>query len=283
MPANLPAEWYAIEKKYLEAKTLDEKIFWLEKLISVTPKHKGTEKLLANLRKRLSKLKNLKEEKKRKVGSQFFEFKKEGDIVVCFLGVANSGKSYLINKITNSNLESSEVPYETKLPKSVMKLQDGILFQLVEIPSSLENKFLQIARISDFNFFILDLAQDIEFQLNIINELKEKGIKFEILKNEKREKFKIENEEIESDKILEYVWNKLNKIRVFTKPPGKSVENKAIILERGSKVIDVIKKINKEFIKNFKFAKIIRNGRTTKVGLDFILEDKDIIEIRTSI
>ena len=283
MPANLPAEWYAIEKKYLEAKTLDEKIFWLEKLISVTPKHKGTEKLLANLRKRLSKLKNLKEEKKRKVGRQFFEFKKEGDIVVCFLGVANSGKSYLINKITNSNLESSEVPYETKLPKSVMKLQDGILFQLVEIPSSLENKFLQIARISDFNFFILDLTQDIEFQLNIINELKEKGIKFEILKNEKREKFKIENEEIESDKILEYVWNKLNKIRVFTKPPGKSVENKAIILERGSKVIDVIKKINKEFIKNFKFAKIIRNGKTTKVGLDFILEDKDIIEIRTSI
>jgi ribosome-interacting GTPase 1 len=283
MPANLPAEWYAIEKKYLEAKTLDEKIFWLEKLISVTPKHKGTEKLLANLRKRLSKLKNLKEEKKRKVGRQFFEFKKEGDIVVCFLGVANSGKSYLINKITNSNLESSEVPYETKLPKSVMKLQDGILFQLVEIPSSLENKFLQIARISDFNFFILDLTQDIEFQLNIINELKEKGIKFEILKNEKREKFKIENEEIESDKILEYVWNKLNKIRVFTKPPGKSIENKAIILERGSKVIDVIKKINKDFVKNFKFAKIIRNGKTTKVGLDFILEDKDIIEIRTSI
>jgi ribosome-interacting GTPase 1 len=283
MPANLPAEWYSIERKYLEAKTIDEKIFWLEKLISATPKHKGTENLLANLRKRLAKLRELKERRKKKVGKPFFEFKKEGDIMVCFLGVANSGKSYIINKIANSNLESTDVPFETKIPKSIMKLEDGVLFQLVEIPSTFQNEFLQIARISNFNFFILDTSKDIEFQEKIMKDLEEKGIKFEILKNKRSETFEIENSSISADKILKYVWEKLNKIRVFTKPPGKEISERAIVLKKGSKVVDVLREINEELVKKFKFAKIIRNGKTIKVGLDFVLEDKDIIEIRISI
>jgi len=283
MPANLPAEWYSIERKYLEAKTIDEKIFWLEKLISATPKHKGTENLLANLRKRLAKLKELKEKKMKKVGKSFFEFKKSGDVIVCFLGIANSGKSYIINKIANSNLESTDLPFETKIPKSIMKLEDGVLFQLVEIPSTFQNEFLQIARISDFNFFVLDTSKDIEFQEKVIKNLKKKGIKFEILKNKGGEMFEIENSLISVDKILKYVWEKLNKIRVFTKPPGKEISERAILLKKGSKVIDVLKEINEELTKKFKFAKIVRNGKIIKVGLDFTLEDKDIIEIRTSI
>ena len=130
MPANLPAEWYATERKYLDAKTLEEKIYWLEKLISVTPRHKGTENLLADLRKRLSKLKAALEKKSKKAGGYSF-FKKTGSILVSLLGTTNSGKSYWLNRLCGTNLESSEKEYETKKPKSGMFIFEGIDFQIV--------------------------------------------------------------------------------------------------------------------------------------------------------
>jgi len=57
MPANLPPEYFKAEQKYLSAKTLEERIIATQELIRVTPKHKGTEKLLSNLKRRLAKLK----------------------------------------------------------------------------------------------------------------------------------------------------------------------------------------------------------------------------------
>jgi hypothetical protein len=45
MPTNLPREWSLIENEYREAKSLDEKIETLKRLISATPKNKATENL----------------------------------------------------------------------------------------------------------------------------------------------------------------------------------------------------------------------------------------------
>ena len=56
MPANLPPEYYDAEKKYKEASTPSEKIIALEALIATIPKHKGTDKIRADFRRRLSKL-----------------------------------------------------------------------------------------------------------------------------------------------------------------------------------------------------------------------------------
>jgi hypothetical protein len=56
MPTNLPREWSLIDEEYRAAKNLDEKIEALKRLIAATPKHKGTSHLLAELRKKLSKL-----------------------------------------------------------------------------------------------------------------------------------------------------------------------------------------------------------------------------------
>ena len=55
MPANLPAEWYILNEKIKEAKSLEEKIELIKKLIGITPKHKGTENVLADLRRRSEK------------------------------------------------------------------------------------------------------------------------------------------------------------------------------------------------------------------------------------
>ncbi len=57
MPANLPPEYFAAEKKFKQSSEPSEKIAALKDLIATVPKHKGTDKLRADLRKRLSKLK----------------------------------------------------------------------------------------------------------------------------------------------------------------------------------------------------------------------------------
>ncbi|MEM5830387.1 MAG: TGS domain-containing protein [Candidatus Aenigmatarchaeota archaeon] len=285
MPANLPAEWYAIEKKYLEAKTLEEKIFWLEKLIGKTPKHKGTENLLADLRKRLSKLKALLEKKSKKVGSSYTYFKKVGSIVVSILGIANSGKSYWLNKLCNTNLDSSEAEYETKEPKSGIFLLEGIEFQLVEIPSFFLDRHMWIPRISDANIFLISDALDLDAQLKVYEEIKNKyelNNLFLVINDVLKKDLKINALKMsEHEKVFSEIWKSLNKIRVFTKPPGKEVSDKALILDKNSTVLDAIREINESMIEKFKFCIVYRNGKEIRVGQNFVLEDKDIIEIRT--
>ncbi|MEM5828417.1 MAG: TGS domain-containing protein [Candidatus Aenigmatarchaeota archaeon] len=285
MPANLPAEWYAIEKKYLEAKTLEEKIFWLEKLIGKTPKHKGTENLLADLRKRLSKLKSLLEKKSKKVGGTYTYFKKVGSVIVSILGIANSGKSYWLNKLCNTNLESSEIEYETKEPKSGIFVFEGIEFQLVEIPSFFLSKHMWIPRISDANIFLISDALDLDSQLKIYEEVKNKyelNNVFLVVNDVLKKELKINALKMsEYEKVFSEIWKSLNKIRVFTKPPGKEVSEKALILDKNSTVFDAIREIDERMIEKFKSCIVYRNGKEIRVGQNFILEDKDIIEIRT--
>ena len=67
MPTNLTPEYADLEKKYLKAKTLVEKVNALQEYLSAIPKHKGTEKLRSQVKTKLSKLRmELEKEEKRK-------------------------------------------------------------------------------------------------------------------------------------------------------------------------------------------------------------------------
>jgi ribosome-interacting GTPase 1 len=65
MPANLPPEYYEAEKRFKQAASMQEKVAALEDLISSVPKHKGTDKIRADLRRRLSKLREESAKKKK--------------------------------------------------------------------------------------------------------------------------------------------------------------------------------------------------------------------------
>jgi len=56
MPANLPPHYFEAEKRFREAKTTEGKIEALEEMLTIMPKHKGTDKLRADLRRRIGKL-----------------------------------------------------------------------------------------------------------------------------------------------------------------------------------------------------------------------------------
>ena len=54
MPANLSPDYHAAEDKYRHAESAQDKIAALEKMFAALPKHKGTEKMQADIRRRLS-------------------------------------------------------------------------------------------------------------------------------------------------------------------------------------------------------------------------------------
>ncbi|MEM2001751.1 MAG: GTPase, partial [Candidatus Methanomethylicaceae archaeon] len=119
MPANLPPQAKAAERRYIEAKTLPEKIKYLQEFISSIPEHKGNEKMRGYLRRRLAQLKaELEEQKKRKVGGGGggFAVKKEGAAQVVMLGMTGSGKSSLLMRVTNAKPEVSDHQFTTREP-----------------------------------------------------------------------------------------------------------------------------------------------------------------------
>ena len=188
VPANLPPQAKAAERRYTEAKILPEKIKYLQEFISTIPEHKGNEKMRGYLRRRLAQLKDeLEDQKKRRAvggGGGGFSFKKEGAAQVVILGMTGSGKSSLLMKATNAKSEVADHPFTTKQPVPGMMPFEDIQFQLIDTPAIFENvrngawgsQLLSLARNADGVLIILDAKDSInQFRL-IINELISAGI-----------------------------------------------------------------------------------------------------------
>jgi hypothetical protein len=165
MPANLPPEYFEAEKRFRDATSSQEKIACLEELISTVPKHKGTDKLRADLRRRLSKLKSTSEAKRG--GSRqasVYTIDKEGAGQVVLVGPANVGKSALLTALTNATPEIAEFPFATWGPTPGMMSMEDIQIQLIDTPplsrEFVEPEMLNLVRRADLVLLILDLSAD---------------------------------------------------------------------------------------------------------------------------
>ncbi|MFC2134170.1 GTPase [Bacteroidota bacterium] len=168
MPTNLPPEYYAVEKDYKEAKDPKEKARLLEELISTIPKHKGTDKLRASLRQKLSKLKTAAQSKKKGAKQEsLFHIEKEGDGRISLIGCANVGKSTLVAHLTHAKPEISDYPFSTWIPTPGMMMCKDIQLQLIDTPpinrDFVESEFFDLVRTSDLIMLMIDL-QDFPFQ-----------------------------------------------------------------------------------------------------------------------
>jgi small GTP-binding protein len=177
MPTNLPPQYFDAEKRFREAKTTPEKVEALEAMLAIMPHHKGTDKLRAGLRKRLSKLRD--EQERRKGGSRaaLFSVKREGAGQVALVGVPNAGKSQLMAALTNAEPEVGDYPFTTQLPQAGMAPFENIQIQLVDLPPlSLEHTehwAFNIMRGADALLVVLDLSQDPVSELETIREILE--------------------------------------------------------------------------------------------------------------
>lgn len=187
MPANLPAE---AKKKYREASLArkpEEKIKKLEEFMSLFPKHKGTENLRAQVKRKISLLKKEIEEKKHKkagVGGPKVFIEKEGDTQIVILGPTNVGRSSLLSLLTNSKVAISSYPYTTTEPTPGMFNYQDLQLQMVEAPALMEGsaeggawglQTLTSARNADGLIFMVDLSQNPTEQFSLISRELEKA------------------------------------------------------------------------------------------------------------
>lgn len=89
---------------------------------------------------------------------------------------------------------------------------------------------------------------------------------------------------IDRRKLLEDLLRITGRIRVFTKPIHlKTYVEKPVVVKAGSTVRDVAEQIHSSLLKTFKYAVVWRRelfpNRPTRVGLDYVLRDNDVIEI----
>ncbi len=135
MPANLTPQYHAAEKQYRQANTAEEKLEALHQMLAVIPKHKGTDKLQADIKRRISQLKE--QGRKAKTAAKktpFWVIEKIGAGQVPVLGAPNAGKSALIAHVTSADLRVADYPFTTQAPAPAMMPYQDIQFQLIDTP-----------------------------------------------------------------------------------------------------------------------------------------------------
>ncbi len=187
MPANLPPEYHKLEEKYRQARSPEEKLKITEEMLSVVPKHKGTENLRALLKRRLAKLREEveKRRKQKSGGGPDYHVKKEGAAQVALVGPPNVGKSTLLRKLTNAEPEVAPYPYSTRKPVPGMMEYKDVQIQLVEVPPVHEgfvhgegSRFVGVIRSADAVCIMVDLSEDPVDQLKtVLGELDSAAIK----------------------------------------------------------------------------------------------------------
>jgi len=166
-----------------------EKIKLMREFVSLCPKHKGTSRLLANVKRRIVELQEeIEKAKTHKKGGRgrSFAIPKDGAGQIVILGETNTGKSSLLSALTNANPDISPIPFTTQKPVIGMLPYEDLQFQLIEAPSIIKgasegrmagSQTLGLARNADGLILMVDLTRDPVAQFKIVkNELEESGI-----------------------------------------------------------------------------------------------------------
>jgi hypothetical protein len=142
MPANLTPQYLAAEQKYREAKTLPDKLRALREMLTVMPKHKGTDRLQGDIKRKIAKLSEEIEHVKKSSGKRYNEYvPREGAGQVVLLGAPNAGKSSIVDRLTHATPEVGPYPFTTKKPLPAMMAYEDIQIQMVDMPPITETYY----------------------------------------------------------------------------------------------------------------------------------------------
>jgi ribosome-interacting GTPase 1 len=162
MPANLTPEYLEAERRFKSAKTTAEKIATLEEMFATIPRHKGTEKMQADIKRRLAKLRNEQSKRPASRAGLIYKVDKEGAGQLALIGPPNSGKSALVRRLTHATPEVADYPFTTRGPHPGMMAFEDIQFQLVDLPpvhpEVHESWVYQIIRNADAALAVVDLS-----------------------------------------------------------------------------------------------------------------------------
>lgn len=136
MPANLTPEYKAAAEAFRRAREPQERLDCLREMLRVIPRHKGTDHLQADLKRRVRELDEEVQAPKRSGARSgpSLVVRPEGAAQIALLGPPNSGKSLLHARLTGSGAKSGPYPYTTQYPEPGMTRWQDVSFQLVDLP-----------------------------------------------------------------------------------------------------------------------------------------------------
>jgi ribosome-interacting GTPase 1 len=310
MPANLTPDYFKAEQWYRTATTAEEKILALEQMLAVMPKHKGTDKLKADLRQKLSATKAGEEKQKKSGGVDIFHVPRGGAGQVVLLGMPNCGKSSIVGLLTDAKVHIADFPFATHAPvPGIMKFED-VPIELVDMPP-ITADFVMPGQVGtyrncDIIAMVIDLSADIDEQWKVcLDYLESKNLlpgkkticictKTDAAGENTVEKAKaicenrfalvavsvLSGEGMgELPKVL---FEQLRIIRIYAKPPGKKPDmTEPFTIPAGSTVFDLARVIHREFAEKLKAARIWGTGvyEGQSVQRHHVLQDKDIVEL----
>ncbi len=180
MPANLTPQYLEAEKNFRMAKSPLEKIACLEEMLSVMPKHKGTDHLRADIRTKIAKLtQSLDKRTATQRASMMIEKVGAGQVAV--IGPPNTGKSQIVASLTKATPTVAAYPFTTQNAMPGMMAYENIQIQLIDTPPLSEQPpewwVMNIIRRADALLVVVDLTADPLSQLELVlTRLQEKKI-----------------------------------------------------------------------------------------------------------
>ena len=166
MPANLTPQYAQAEEEYKKAKTAEERLAALKRMYAVMPKHKGTEKLQADLKTKISQAREEIEHEKRspKKGGVSYKIPRQGAGQYVLVGGPNAGKSRLLTRLTRATPEVAPYPFTTREPHAGMMDWEDVQVQLIDTPpitaDYIESYVSSMVRSADAALLLLDLGDD---------------------------------------------------------------------------------------------------------------------------
>jgi small GTP-binding protein len=198
--------------------TIDEQIAQIEEVLRKTPHHKATNGFIGAMRAKIARLKDKEIEMTGKSGGGGgggYSVKKQGDATIVLVGPPSSGKSTLINSLTNA--ESKVAPYAfttvTVIP-GMLKYNQAYI-QILDIPGLIEGaregkgkgkEVLSVARNADMLIVMTDV-QRVDHIAKMYSELEGAGIRI----NQEKPKVLIEKKAEGGLEIFSNIKQKIDK------------------------------------------------------------------------
>jgi len=180
MPANLTPQYMNAEKKYKEARTDRERLQALKEMLATIPKHKGTDKLQADIKRRIARLREEMQHGGKGSKHQFrFHVDKEGLPQLVLVGLPNVGKSQLLAALTNATPEIASYPYTTRMYLPGVMTYLNYQIQIVDLPA-ISDEYMEfwvpeIIKHANGVLLVIDLNRDdpleqLELSLQILEQ-----------------------------------------------------------------------------------------------------------------
>ena len=295
MPANLTPAYVKAERAYREAEGHDEKLAALEEMLRAVPKHKGTEKIQADLKRKIAQMRR---EAPKKAGGHrdIFHVPKQGGGQVVLVGTPNTGKSALVAALTNAPVKVETYPFSTQAPVPGMAHHEDVPIQLVDMPpitaEHVPPGMVGRLRQADVLAIVVDLAspsalEDLEpcrallvdrgllpeeqsgdttgatpvLVIGTRQDLPEAAENLAVLEELYGSRIEIQPVSATTSENLDALMHRLFELlrimRVYSKPPGKPADRTApFVLPVGSNVLDMARTVHRDLPDRLRSARV---------------------------